>query len=194
MPLLRSLIWRPLWVPSGIVTFARPPSQRRYLDRPAKRGRYERNGRAAVQIVPVALEDRMRVRWRGKCRDRLAGPPFRPAWPSPVRRMRVPSSTPGGISTESVRSFCTCPCAAAGLAGFAHDAAFALAFGQVRSIVKKPCCARTLPAPEQVEQASGAVPGFGAAAAAGLAGDGCGDADFRILRRRNASSSVISRL
>ena len=42
---------------------------------------------------------------------------------------------------------------------------------QLRSMVKKPWVARTLPWPAQVGQVSALMAGFGAGAVAGLAGD-----------------------
>ena len=46
------------------------------------------------------------VPFRGRL---FGGPPRAPASPSPARRMRVPSSTPGGTLTDSVRSRVTRP-------------------------------------------------------------------------------------
>jgi hypothetical protein len=48
--------------------------------------------------------------------------------------------------------------AAAGLAGVLDDLADPEQVGQVRSTVKNPCCARTLPMPEQVGQVTGSDP------------------------------------
>src|SRR5262245_47505145 len=86
------------------------------------------------------------------------GPPFIPAWPSPDNRMRVPSSTPGGMSTDSVRSFCIWPEPLHCLHGLRTTRPAPRHFGHVRSMVKKPWLARTFPCPEQVEQVSGLLP------------------------------------
>ena len=53
--------------------------------------------------------------------------------------------------------------------------------GQVRSMVKKPWLARTLPAPPQVGQVDGLVPALAPRAGAGLAGDAGRHADLRGL-------------
>src|SRR5215469_917134 len=72
--------------------------------------------------------------------------------------MRVPSSTPGGMFTDRVRSRCTRPEPAQDGHGLSitwprpwHD-------GQVRSRVKKPCVWRILPYPAQVAQVFGLAP------------------------------------
>ena len=72
--------------------------------------------------------------------------------------MRVPVSTPGGMLTDSERSFCTRPAPAQTLQGFLMIWPSPEQVGQVRSTVKKPCCARTLPMPEQVGQVAGSAP------------------------------------
>src|SRR5207245_88738 len=71
--------------------------------------------------------------------------------------MRVPSSTPAGMLTESVRSFCTCPLPRHALQGLRTNWPRPWQLGQVRSMVKKPCCARTLPAPEAIGPPAAAV-------------------------------------
>src|SRR3954471_5563255 len=71
--------------------------------------------------------------------------------------MRVPSSTPAGIDTLRVRSRCTRPAPWQTLQGFLMIRPAPLQVGQVRSIRKKPCCARTLPAPRQVGQVCAAA-------------------------------------
>jgi hypothetical protein len=72
--------------------------------------------------------------------------------------MRVPVSTPAGMLTESWRSFSTRPAPWQVLQGFLIVWPMPLQVGQVRSTVKKPCCARTLPMPEQVGQVTGSAP------------------------------------
>src|SRR6056297_2578461 len=86
------------------------------------------------------------------------GPPRSPASPSPDRRMRVPVSTPAGMFTFSARSFCTRPAPPHVLQGFLTIWPTPEQVGQVRSTVKKPCCARTFPIPEQVGQVTGSEP------------------------------------
>ncbi len=72
--------------------------------------------------------------------------------------MRVPVSTPCGMLTDSDRSFWTRPAPAQALQGFLMIWPSPAQVGQVRSTVKKPCCARTLPMPEQVGQVVGSAP------------------------------------
>jgi hypothetical protein len=70
----------------------------------------------------------------------------------------VPVSTPAGIFTESDRSFSIRPAPPQDRQGFFTIWPMPLQVGQVRSTVKKPCCARTLPMPEQVGQVTGSAP------------------------------------
>ena len=72
--------------------------------------------------------------------------------------MRVPVSTPAGMLTLSVRSLRTRPAPAQAGQGFLMIWPRPPQVGQVRSTVKKPCCARTLPCPEQVGQVEGSEP------------------------------------
>src|SRR5581483_4752067 len=87
-----------------------------------------------------------------------AGPPRKPASPSPAKRMRVPSSTPAGMLTDSVRSLTTLPEPLQDVPGSLMISPRPWQEGQVRSMVKNPCEARTLPAPPHVGQEEGAVP------------------------------------
>src|SRR5271170_4031910 len=86
------------------------------------------------------------------------GPPRTPASPSPASRMRVPSSTPGGMFTDKVRSRVTRPDPAHEPHGLSIDWPRPWQFGQVRSIVKNPWAWRTLPAPPHIGQVFGLVP------------------------------------
>ena len=72
--------------------------------------------------------------------------------------MRVPVSTPRGMLTDSARSRSTRPAPPQFVQGFLMSCPAPPQVGQVRSTVKKPCCARTLPMPEQVGQADGSAP------------------------------------
>ena len=83
-----------------------------------------------------------------------------PASPSLASRMRVPSSTPAGMLTESVRSLVTRPWPEQALQGSEITWPRPWQVGQVRSTVKKPDCERTAPWPPQVEQVLGDVPGL----------------------------------
>ena len=85
--------------------------------------------------------------------------------------MRVPSSTPAGMLTDSVRSRLHLARAVAVRAGLSMISPRPRQRGQVRSMAKKPCCARTRPWPPQVVQVSGFGAGLGARARTGLAGD-----------------------
>ena len=69
--------------------------------------------------------------------------------------MRVPVSTPAGMFTDSARSRSWRPAPWQALQGFLTIWPAPPQVGQVRSTVKKPCWARTLPMPAQVGQAAG---------------------------------------
>ena len=70
----------------------------------------------------------------------------------------MPSSTPVGMFTASDFSFCTRPAPRQSGQGSAMTWPAPWQVGQVRSMVKNPCCALTLPAPPQVPHADGRVP------------------------------------
>ena len=72
--------------------------------------------------------------------------------------MRVPVSTPAGMLTDKERSFSVRPAPPQDLQGFLMVWPAPAQVGQVRSTVKKPCWARTLPMPEQVGQVTGSAP------------------------------------
>jgi hypothetical protein len=72
--------------------------------------------------------------------------------------MRVPSSTPGGISTESVRSRVCRPVPLQSPHGFSTTSPAPWQAEQVRSMVKKPWLARTRPTPPQVPHTAGCAP------------------------------------
>ena len=75
--------------------------------------------------------------------------------------MRVPSSMPAGMLTESVRVSLTRPAPAHFVQGSDTTSPRPWQVGQVRSMWKKPpWLARTRPAPPQVGQVFGLVPGF----------------------------------
>src|SRR5918998_6834766 len=74
-----------------------------------------------------------------------------PASPSPDTRMRVPSSTPAGIFTDRLRRLSARPSPPHAWHGSAITSPLPRHVGQPRSTTKKPCWARTLPAPLQVE-------------------------------------------
>src|SRR3981081_1697597 len=72
--------------------------------------------------------------------------------------MRVPSSTPAGMFTCSVFSLRTRPEPPQFLHGFLMILPAPPQVPQVRSMVKKPCCARTRPLPLQVGHVTGCAP------------------------------------
>ena len=72
--------------------------------------------------------------------------------------MRVPSSTPAGIVTCSVLSLAVRPWPWQAGHGFSITLPRPPQLAQVRSMVKKPWVARTLPWPRQVGQLTGWVP------------------------------------
>ena len=90
-----------------------------------------------MQVGAVALEELVRGQ-RQENVEIAGGPPRTPASPSPASRMRVPSSTPGGMLTESVRSRVTRPEPVQD--GQASSIIWPRPWqpGQVRSSVKKP--------------------------------------------------------
>ena len=75
-------------------------------------------------------------------------------------RIRVPSSTPAGMFTVSVRSRVTRPDPPQESQGSSITSPRPWQLGQVRSMVKKPCWARTRPIPPQVGQPRGFEPGL----------------------------------
>ncbi len=95
--------------------------------------------------------------------------------------MRVPSSTPGGMLTDKVFSRRVRPWPPQALHGVSMTRPAPWHAAQVRSIVKKPCWARTRPRPWQVGQAIGREPASAAAAFALVAGDQRLNADRRLL-------------
>ena len=103
--------------------------------------------------------------------------------------MRVPSSTPAGMFTASDFSFCTRPAPRQTGQGSAITWPAPWQVGQVRSTVKKPCCARTLPAPPHVPPRGGPRARAGTGAVAGLAAHRAGNADRRLL----AGEGVLQR-
>jgi hypothetical protein len=107
--------------------------------------------------------------------------------------MRVPVSTPAGMLTLSVRSLRTRPAPAQEPQGFLMIWPRPEQVGQVRSTVKKPCCARTLPMPAQVGQLTGSAP---PSAPVPLQASQVIDDGTLIVacRPRNASSSDMRRL
>src|SRR5262245_20384847 len=74
--------------------------------------------------------------------------------------MRVPSSTPAGMLTDSVRSRVSRPWPAQLPHGSEMPCPLPWQVGQVRSTVKKPWDALTAPAPPQVAQVLGCEPGL----------------------------------
>ena len=149
----------PIWAPSGNADLRLGAVERRDVEFAAERRLHHRDRHAA---------DRDRRRRAGrrrcgltgeKCRDRPADRRACPASPSPASRMRVPSSTPAGTLTESVRSRVTRPAPAHSAQGSSIDLRRGpWQGGQVRSMAKKPCCARTRPWPPQVVQARARSP------------------------------------
>src|SRR5262249_36578965 len=87
-----------------------------------------------------------------------AGPPRTPASPSPASLMRVPSSTPEGMLTESERSRVTRPEPEQEGQGLSITCPRPWQAGHVRSNVKNPCAWRMRPCPPQVGQALRRVP------------------------------------
>ena len=107
--------------------------------------------------------------------------------------MRVPSSTPAGILTCRVFSRRTRPLPEQVRQGFSITRPAPWQLVQVRSTVKKPCCARMRPRPWQVWQVTGLEPG-----AAPMPLQSSHDTEVGTRMRASdpakASSSDISRL
>ncbi len=87
----------------------------RHLDRAAESRGRERDRHPTKDMRAVALKDLVR-RNADKDVEIARTGPCGPTSPSPARRMRVPSSTPGGMFTDSVFSRRTLPLPAAGFA------------------------------------------------------------------------------
>src|SRR5271165_3473302 len=81
-----------------------------------------------------------------------------PASPSPAKRIRVESSTPAGMLTDSTRSRVTRPLPEHTWQGFCIISPRPEQVMQVRSMVKNPWLARTLPKPWQVGHVMGLEP------------------------------------
>src|SRR3954447_8278249 len=121
------------------------------------------------------------------------GPPRMPASPSPASRIRVPSSTPAGMLTDKLRSRLTRPAPLQAEQGLSMVSPRPWQVGQVRSMAKKPCCARTRPWPPQVAQVFGFD--LGLAPVPEQASQVTEVGTFRLaVLPENASSSVISML
>ena len=116
-----------------------------------------------------------------------------PASPSPASRIRVPSSTPAGMLTDRVLSLRVRPDPPQPRHGFSMTWPTPPQAGQVRSIVKKPCWARTFPAPWQVGQGIGFEP-FSAPVPAHSSQDVEVGMRISVWRPRNASSRLIDML
>src|SRR5665213_434011 len=74
--------------------------------------------------------------------------------------MRVPSSMPAGMFTDNLRSSVVRPAPWHSTHGSEITWPRPWQVGQVRSIEKKPCAARTRPLPSQVGHVFGCDPGF----------------------------------
>ena len=74
-------------------------------------------------------------------------------------RSWLPSSTPAGILIFSVFSTMRCPSPPQVAHGFATIRPLPRQWPQVRATLKKPCWKVTWPAPRQVGQVTGSVPG-----------------------------------
>ena len=107
--------------------------------------------------------------------------------------MRVPSSTPAGMLTESWRSRVTRPEPAQAVQGLSIISPRPWQVGQVRSMAKKPCCARTRPWPWHIEQVRGLAPGLAPEPAQVSQETEVGSFRLAVLPWK-ASSSVISML
>ena len=91
------------------------------------------------------------------------GPPRRPASPSPLRRICIPSSTPGGIDTLILRVVCTRFCPRQVEQGVETTSPSPSQRGQVPTLTNDPkmdCCTRRIsPVPWHCGQRIGVVPG-----------------------------------
>ena len=168
MPLPRRRKTLPLWV-SGRNLDLRGAVERRNLDLAAERGGGEADRHLAVQVVVVALEDRVRPSGASGRTGRRAGRRSRRARPRRTGgcgrpRRRLPgSSPPASCASSPGRRRCRWRTASGIILPLPWQR------GQVCWIEKKPCCMRTWPWPWQVGQVCGLVPGLAPAAVAGLA-------------------------
>ena len=135
-----------------------------------------------MEVGAVALEEHVRRRWREENIEIARRAAAQPASPSPDRRIRVPSSTPGGMLTESARSASCRPTPPQARAGILDDLAAALA-GRTGALEREEALRvpdLALAAARRADLGLGAR--LGAASGAGLAGD----------RRRNPHLSALA--
>src|SRR5260363_457192 len=83
-------------------------SARWHFDLAAERSNGECNRNLAMQIIAIALKDRMPFKWISTYKS-PGGPPPMPGSPLPFERIRMPSSIPAGILTASVLICLTLP-------------------------------------------------------------------------------------
>ena len=148
----------------------RPPSSVGTSTLPPSAAVHERHRRAAIEIVAVALEDRV-LRHRDEDVE-IARRPAIEAGLAFARKADARAFLDARRDVDGERALLLHMAgAAAGLQGFRTMRPLPWHCGQVRSMVKKPWVARTLPWPAQVGHCSAAGAGFRAGAAADFAGD-----------------------
>src|SRR5438105_11936569 len=148
----------PLCVPEGIFIFTLPSSVGTSMVEPSA---------ACVKLIGTSqitsVSSRMKMGCSWTCTTTYrspGGPPRSPGSPSPVSLRRVPVSTPGGTLTLSTLSVSTLPAPRQVAQGSVTTLPAPWQWEQVREIWKNPCVIRSSPAPWQVGQVLGEVPGF----------------------------------
>src|SRR5208282_77464 len=111
--------------------------QRRNQNVRPQGGLRERDRNDAVQIVTLAFKEGMFFHVQDNIQ--IAGPPNAPASPRPVKRIRVPSSTPGGTLASTTRSRSNRPSPLHFGQGSVITLPAPWQVGQVRAMLKKPC-------------------------------------------------------
>src|SRR5690606_25889117 len=156
-PLLRSRKTFPDCVPGGILSETCPSSVGRSTS-PPRATVAKLTGTSQERSAPLRVNSLWGLTRISTYRS-PGGPPFRPASPSPARRIRSPSSTPGGILTDSFLTLATRPRPWHLPQGVVMTVPAPLHAGQVCWMEKNPCCIRTWPTPPQVAHETGSVPG-----------------------------------
>src|SRR3989449_1715920 len=158
MPFPRSRNTLPLCVPDGIFIFTFPSSVGTSMVAPSA---------AWVKLMGTSqmtsVSSRMKIGCSWTCTTTYrspGGPPLSPDSPSPVSLSRVPVSTPGGTFTVSTLSVSTLPAPRQVMHGSVMTLPVPWHWPQVREIWKNPCVIRSSPAPWQVGQVFGPVPGL----------------------------------
>ena len=148
IPLPFNLNCFPLWVPSGILIFALPPSIVGISIVVPRAASAIDIGNSKNKFSSDLLKSSWEWTLINKYKSPVA-PPLLPASPLPANLIRVPSSTPFGIVTDIFLDACFLPWPLQSLHGFVISSPLPLHWGQVCWTVKKPWLDLTFPFPPQ---------------------------------------------